>query len=69
VPAFRGARHPLPSVRQPASLILAIVYTPAGNATFGTLPLGAEAWLPMVALALAIGVLEELRKLLARPLS
>ena len=47
-------------------LVLAIVYTPAGNAAFGTLPLGADAWLPMVALALAIGVLEELRKLLAR---
>jgi magnesium-transporting ATPase (P-type) len=48
------------------ALILAIVYTPWGNAVFGTAPLGAEAWLFMLPFALALLVLEELRKLLAR---
>jgi sodium/potassium-transporting ATPase subunit alpha len=43
-------------------LILAIVYTPPGNAAFGTRPLAAQPWLLMIALALGVGVLEELRK-------
>jgi sodium/potassium-transporting ATPase subunit alpha len=45
-----------------AILILAIVYTPLGNAAFGTRPLPGEPWLLMIALALGIGLLEELRK-------
>jgi sodium/potassium-transporting ATPase subunit alpha len=44
------------------ALIVAIVYTPVGNAAFGTRPLAAEPWLLMIALALGIGLLEELRK-------
>jgi magnesium-transporting ATPase (P-type) len=48
------------------ALILVIVYTPLGNAAFGTRPLTAEPWLVMIALALAIGALEELRKALLR---
>jgi sodium/potassium-transporting ATPase subunit alpha len=48
------------------ALILAIVYTPLGNAAFHTLPLAAEPWLLMVGLALAMGALEELRKGLLR---
>jgi sodium/potassium-transporting ATPase subunit alpha len=48
------------------ALLLAIVYTPLGNAAFGTRPLAADPWFLMVALALAIGVLEELRKVAVR---
>jgi sodium/potassium-transporting ATPase subunit alpha len=48
------------------ALLLVIVYTPLGHAAFGTAPLSAPAWLLMVALAAAIGLLEELRKLLTR---
>jgi len=47
-------------------LILAIVYTPIGNAAFGTRPLAAEPWLLMILFALGIGLLEELRKRLRR---
>ena len=65
---FRPSDNPLlmAGIAFEIVLILAIVYTPAGNAAFGTLPLGAGAWTLMIALALAIGVLEELRKLLVR---
>jgi calcium-translocating P-type ATPase len=45
------------------ALLLAIVYTPLGQAAFGTAPLSAAPWVLMVALAAAIGLLEELRKL------
>jgi sodium/potassium-transporting ATPase subunit alpha len=48
------------------ALILLIVYTPPGNAAFGTAGLPARAWLFMAACALAIGLLEELRKALVR---
>ena len=48
------------------ALILAIVYTPLGNAAFGTRALAPESWLAMIAAALAIGALEELRKAIAR---
>jgi len=48
------------------ALILAIVYTPTGNAAFGTRPLAWEPWLLMIGLALGFGLLEELRKLLFR---
>ena len=44
------------------TLILLIVYTPIGNAAFGTAPLVAQPWLLMVVLGLAFGLLEELRK-------
>jgi sodium/potassium-transporting ATPase subunit alpha len=47
------------------ALILLIVYTPVGNAAFGTAPLAADAWGVMILLALAFGLLEELRKRIA----
>jgi magnesium-transporting ATPase (P-type) len=43
-------------------LILAIAYTPWGQAVFGTAPLPMEIWLFMLPLALAMIVLEEARK-------
>jgi sodium/potassium-transporting ATPase subunit alpha len=48
------------------ALILAIVYTPWGNALFGTAPLGLEVWLFMLPFALGMLALEEMRKLLLR---
>ncbi|HET9701099.1 MAG TPA: cation-transporting P-type ATPase [Burkholderiales bacterium] len=51
------------------ALILAIVYTPWGNAVFGTAPLEAKVWLYMLPFALAMLGLEELRKLIARRLA
>ena len=61
---FRLADNPLllAGIAFELVLILAIVYTPPGNAAFGTRPLDAEPWLLMAALALGIGLLEELRK-------
>ncbi|MGZ5001902.1 MAG: cation-translocating P-type ATPase [Chthoniobacterales bacterium] len=47
-------------------LILLIDYTPAGYALFGTAPIPLAAWLFMFPLALAMLVLEELRKWLVR---
>ncbi|HEX4943206.1 MAG TPA: cation-transporting P-type ATPase [Usitatibacteraceae bacterium] len=64
---FRPADNPLllAGIAFEVLLILAIVYTPVGNGAFGTLPLSWEPWLLMITLALGIGLLEELRKLLA----
>jgi len=76
-----GCRHPVLSVtRFPLAsnplllfgvlaelvLILLIVYTPAGNAAFGTAPLGWTPWVLMAGLAVLFGLLEELRKWLVR---
>ncbi len=47
-------------------LILLVVYTPWGNILFGTHPLGLSVWGLMIVLALGIGILEELRKWMAR---
>ncbi|TAN56352.1 MAG: cation-transporting P-type ATPase [Betaproteobacteria bacterium] len=47
-------------------LIAAIVYTPAGQALFGTAPLAAQAWLFMLPFAVAMLLLEEARKRLLR---
>ena len=44
------------------ALTAAIVYSPPGNAAFGTAPLAAEAWLFMLPFAAAMLVLEEGRK-------
>ena len=44
-------------------LIAAIVYTPPGQAIFGTAPLAAETWLFMLPFAAAMLALEEARKL------
>ncbi len=49
-------------------LIAGIVYTPAGQALFGTAPLAAEAWLFMLPFAAAMLLLEEVRKFAARRL-
>ena len=43
-------------------LLLAIVYTPLGQAVFGTAPLAASVWLAGTGLALLLGVAEESRK-------
>ena len=48
------------------ALIMLIVYTPAGNAAFGTAPLAAAAWWLMLGLAGAFWALEELRKWFVR---
>jgi sodium/potassium-transporting ATPase subunit alpha len=47
-------------------IILLIVYTPLGNALFGTAPLPAELWLLPVPFAFAVLALEEARKLIVR---
>ena len=47
-------------------LIALIVYTPWGNAVFGTAPLAAEVWLFALPFAVAMLVLEEGRKALMR---
>jgi len=47
-------------------LLLAIVYTPVGNALFGTAPLAASAWLFVLPFALGMLVLEEVRKAVVR---
>jgi sodium/potassium-transporting ATPase subunit alpha len=47
-------------------LILLVVYTPLGNAAFGTAPLTLQPWVLMIALGLAFGLLEEARKRLVR---
>ena len=48
------------------ALILAIVYTPLGNELFATQAFAPVVWGLMIALAVAIAVLEETRKYLAR---
>jgi calcium-translocating P-type ATPase len=48
------------------ALILVIDYTTPGNAMFGTLPLGFEAWLVVLPFALAMLMLEEVRKAVVR---
>jgi len=47
-------------------LLLLIVYTPWGNALFGTAPLEAGVWLFIVPFGIGMLLLEELRKALAR---
>jgi len=48
------------------ALILVIVYTRPGQVLFGTAPLPVQVWLLALALGLAFGLLEELRKALFR---
>ena len=48
------------------AVILAIVYTPAGNALFGTAPLPVAAWLFVLPFALGMLALEEVRKVVVR---
>jgi sodium/potassium-transporting ATPase subunit alpha len=47
-------------------LLLVIVYTPQGNAVFGTAPFAAATWHWLAGFAIAFGLLEELRKAVQR---
>jgi hypothetical protein len=47
-------------------LILLIDYTPAGQAVFGTAPIGLAAWLVVVPFALTMLIAEETRKAIVR---
>ena len=47
-------------------LLLLIIYTPWGNALFGTAPLALDVWLLVLPLALLMGLLEEGRKMFIR---
>jgi calcium-translocating P-type ATPase len=47
-------------------LLLFIVYTPLGNALFGTAPLGGEIWLFIIPFGIGMLLLEELRKAVVR---
>ncbi len=66
--AFGIASNPLILLGVAAEilLLLAIVYTPAGNALFGTAPLAASAWLFVLPFALGMLALEEIRKAVVR---
>jgi calcium-translocating P-type ATPase len=66
--AFGLASNPLLlwGVAAEVALLLAIVYTPLGQALFGTAPLSAAAWLFMLPFAAAMLALEEARKAVAR---
>ena len=61
-----GNRLILGGVAAEMALILAIVYTPWGQALFGTAALPPEAWLFMLPFAAAMLLLEEARKWVAR---
>jgi magnesium-transporting ATPase (P-type) len=61
-----GNRLILIGILAEVAIILLIVYTPFGNALFGTAPLPAELWLLPVPFALGMLVLEEGRKWLMR---
>jgi magnesium-transporting ATPase (P-type) len=47
-------------------LISLIAYTTLGNQVFGTAPIAGKVWLMAIPMALAMLLLEELRKLLVR---
>jgi hypothetical protein len=49
-------------------VIAFVVYTPPGNALFGTAPLGLADWLFMLPFAIGLVVIEEARKAIARRL-
>jgi calcium-translocating P-type ATPase len=65
---FRLGSNPLllAGIAAEIALIMAIVYTPLGNAAFGTAPLPAAVWKVAIALGIAFWLLEELRKWLQR---
>ena len=65
---FRLGSNPLllAGIAAEIVLIMAIVYTPLGNAAFGTAPLPAAVWTVAIALGMAFWLLEELRKWLQR---
>ncbi|RPI41297.1 MAG: cation-transporting P-type ATPase, partial [Betaproteobacteria bacterium] len=61
-----GNRLILAGIALELALLGAIVYTPVGQALFGTAPLGGDTWIMLLPLAAAMFVLEELRKLIVR---
>jgi len=61
-----GNRLLLTGVGIEIALVLAIVYTPWGNALVGTVPIGLEVWMMMLPFAAGMLALEELRKLVVR---
>jgi len=48
------------------ALMLLIAYTPAGQAIFGTAPVGIHAWLFMIPFVASMFGAEELRKVIVR---
>ncbi len=67
--AWLGNRLLLLGVATEIGLILLIVYTPWGNRLFGTAPISLDIWLYAIPFALAMLILEELRKVLLRYIS
>lgn len=65
---FRAGANPLllVGIAVEIGLLLVIVYTPAGNALFGTAPLPLTVWLHALPYALLLFAAEELRKALWR---
>jgi magnesium-transporting ATPase (P-type) len=63
---FLGNRLIFAGVAAELVLVLAIVYTPVGNALFGTHPLPFLVWLFVLPFALAMAAIEEIRKGIAR---
>jgi magnesium-transporting ATPase (P-type) len=63
-----GNRLLLAGVAAELALLACIVYTPWGNLLFGTAPLGAAVWLFLLPFPVAMLVLEEARKAVARRL-
>ena len=60
--SFFGNPYILIGLAAELGVILAIIYTPAGNWLFGTAPLGAEVWLLALAGASVMWIVEEARK-------
>ena len=63
---LRGNPLLLWGIASELALIAALVYTPWGQALFGTAALPAAAWLAMLPFALLLLLLEEARKWLVR---
>jgi magnesium-transporting ATPase (P-type) len=64
---LRPSRLLLAGVGLELGLILLIVYTQPGHVLFGTAPLPATTWIFIIPFALAMLVLEVLRKLVLKP--
>lgn len=60
--SFFGNPYILIGLAAELGVILAIIYTPAGNWLFGTAPLGSEVWLLALAGASVMWIVEEARK-------
>ena len=64
--SFTGNRLLLLGLAAEIALLLLIVYSPAGNWLFATQAFPAGVWVLLVALAMAFGVFEEMRKFVVR---